>query len=77
MKIQLLVLVIFAANAILLHPSHPKTKTYKPLHAPLHDHLSAGNITTTSDDVTLLGVTGKSGLLQITDDGSSMFYWLM
>jgi hypothetical protein len=27
------------------------------------------------DDVELLGYNGKSGMIPVTDSGSSMFYW--
>jgi carboxypeptidase C (cathepsin A) len=32
---------------------------------------------TADDDVELLGYTGKSGMIPISDSGSSMFYWMV
>jgi predicted lipoprotein with Yx(FWY)xxD motif len=30
-----------------------------------------------NNDVEIQGVRGKSGMIQVADNGSSMFYWLM
>lgn len=83
MKASVLLLIFTAlVSAQLLTSNSPKLKSYPDEGV----HEAAYNVKTefqkkllgsdpTSNDVDLLGYTGKSGLIPVTDAGSSMFYW--
>jgi len=83
MAVALLLLALLCANAQLLHPSHPKIQNQKPVHGPKpHLNLRSSSaddyVDVGQNDVTMEGVNGKSGMIEVNSKtGSSMFYWLM
>lgn len=83
MAVALLLLALLSADAQLLHPSHPKIQNSKPLHNPkpyvnLRSENADSLVDDGSNDVSILGINGKSGMIEINKKtGSSMFYWMM